>query len=465
MDEKNNHTLADPEDYIELANIIERLYKNPKEFLEISERLSKMTRENYCKKNTVQKEVELIKESLSLHNNEMHQMNVKPSQNPILTIAIPAYNVEAYIEKCINSIIKAENIEKIEILVINDGSSDKTAEIVTKYEKYTNGIVKLINKENGGHGSTINVSIANAKGKYFRLVDGDDWVDSNNLSKLVEILKNCTSDVVLTKGSYEFIEKAQLEDIIKYDNLLEGHIYNFEDLVYKGYGFKTYGPLLTTGNYKTEILKNSKFHISEKKPYVDMEFNAFSLKLANTLEYYNLDIYRYLIGREGQTISREYWKKKYKDHLYIIFNILDTVYNSDEFSRLKKKYIYKNIIAQMVDSQIFMFDYLCLWQEIDNFLDRLKEYPEAYEVSMNFITEKDGNSRLILEKYKTVLSYPNYKQPIIIAGIRENISDLDMYPLNNLNLNSKLAKNAKRLVKCFTPYGLLKLFRKINSKQ
>ena len=221
MNDKENHTLANPEDYIELANIIERLYKNPKEFLEISKRLSKQTRENCCKKKTVQKEVELIQEKLNEYNPEKQKMDIKPSKNPILTIAIPAYNVEQYIEKCLDSILRTSNVEEIEILVVNDGSKDKTAEIVEKYEKITNGIVRLINKENGGHGSTINVSIEQAKGKYYRLVDGDDWVDNENLAKLVEILKNTDADVVLTKGSYEYTNSAKLVDIIKYDNLAE----------------------------------------------------------------------------------------------------------------------------------------------------------------------------------------------------------------------------------------------------
>ena len=450
MNEKENHTLADPEDYVELADIIERMYNNPKEFLEISERLSKETRENYCKKNTVEKEIDLINEKMSLYNEKI--IDVKPSKEPILTIAIPAYNVEKYIEKCLNSILKATNIQDIEILVINDGSKDKTAQITARYEKNTNGIVKLINKENGGHGSTINTAIEKAKGKYFRLVDGDDWVDAENLAKLVEILKQCNSDIVLTKGSYEYTNVAPLRNIIEYDNLIEGNVYHFDDLVYKGYGFNTYGPLLTTGNYKTEILRKANFKISEKRPYVDMEFNSFSLKYADTLEYYDLDIYRYLIGREGQTVSREYWKKKYKDHIYIIFNILETVKNSKEFSKNKIRYIYNNIIAQMVDSQIFMFDTLCLWKEIEPFLEKLKEYQEAYEISINYIVKKDGNCRLILEKYKDAIKSKRNKQPIIIPQVRETIYDLNQHPLNRMNL--------KWLIKSITPYGIIQLFRR-----
>jgi len=462
MDEEHNHTLADPEDYIGLADIIERLYNNPDEFLAISKRLSEKTRTNYCKANTVMKEVALIKEKYSQYGKKA-EFTARPSNNPILTIAIPSYNVEAYLAKTLNSIIRAKAIADMEILVINDGSKDKTAEIAREYEKYTNGIVRLIDKENGGHGSTINVSIREAKGKYYRLVDGDDWVDAENLTKLVEILKTSEADVVLTKGSYEYVEKPQLEDIIKYDNLTEGYTYHFDDLIFEGYGFSTYGPLLTTGNYKTEVLQKANFKISEKKPYVDMEFNAFSLKYVDTLEYYNLDIYRYLIGRAGQTISRDYAKRKYKDHIYVIFNILEKVYNDKEFSKNKRTYILNNIIGQMIDSQIYLFDYMCIWNEIDDFLEKLRKYPDAYDAGMNVINKKNGNCRLILQEYKKVIKSSKYDKPIVIPGVRETVNDLNYCPLNVGFGISSCKANLKRAIKCIVPYGILKLYRKNNN--
>ena len=462
VNEKYHNLLASPENYIELADIIERLYNNPKDFLEISKQLSEETRNNYGKKNTVQKEVELIKEKRQEYKFEKEKMNIIPSKNPILTIAIPAYNVEQYLEKCLDSILRADNIQDIEVLVVNDGSKDKTAEIAQKYEELTNGVVKVINKENGGHGSTINASIAAARGKYYRLVDGDDWVDNENLAKLVEILKKTDADIVLTKGSYEYKESAQLVDIIKYDNLREGQKYHFDDLIYKGYGFNTYGPLLTTGNYKLDVLRKANFKISEKRPYVDMEFNSFSLKYVETLEYYNLDIYRYLIGREGQTISRDAWKKKYKDHVYVLFNILEKVYKSTEYSECKKKYILNNIIAQMVDSQIFMFDCIQKWDEIDGFLKRLKEYPEAYKTSMDLIEERDGNCKLILQEYKNVIGNKKMTESIIIPTIRENVYDLEKHPIKTSAAKIISKRNLKRAIKFITPYGVLKLYRKRN---
>ena len=272
--------------------------------------MSAETQARCNRENTVLKEVALIKHNIEVFDKTDYKLTVYPETNPVLTIVIPAYNVEAYLEKCVRSMLAHRNVEKTEIIIVNDGSKDRTSEIAHHFEKITNGIVRVIDKENGGHGSTINAGIANARGRYFRLIDGDDWVDAENLATLVDKLENETVDLVLTKGSYEYVEQAELVNIIDYDMLHEGTTYYFEDLLYPGYGFSTYGPILTTGNYRTDVLKKAQFQISEKRPYVDMEFNSFAIRYVDTLKYYDLDIYRYLIGREGQTVSRDFWKKK-----------------------------------------------------------------------------------------------------------------------------------------------------------
>lgn len=456
MNNDENHTMCDPEDYKALAGIVDRLYNNPKEFCEISKRLARETHKRCCKQNTVYKEIDLIKKSLKSYTKDIKSLSVKPNKNPILTIVVPSYNVEKYLDKCICSMLNHKNVKNLEIIIVNDGSKDNTLKIAKKYSKLTNGIVKVIDKENGGHGSTINAGIKAARGKYFRLVDADDWVDSENLSKLIDIMKESNDDLILTKGSYEYIEEAKLINIIDYDMLEEGTTYDFDNLIYEGYGFKTYGPLLTTGNYKTELLKKADFKISEKKPYVDMEFNAFSLRYIKTVSHYKLDIYRYLIGREGQTVSRDFWKRKYKDHEYIIFNILRQVDKTPDLSEQKKYYIYKNIIAQMVDSQVFMFDALCLWEELDEFMNNLSCWDNVYKICIDSINEKNHNSRLILKKYKEYIKkYNNVdkRKSIIIPGIRETVDDLAL-----LNMKGKNVKwFVKKGIKFICPYGILRI--------
>ena len=134
MNESENHTLADPENAYELADIIERLYAHPDEFLAISERMSLETQARCNRENTDLKEVSLINEKLLEAGKPAEKMVYSPDSEPVLTIVIPAYNVEAYLEKCIHSMIFHRNVNKTEIIVVNDGSTDGTLEIAEKYE-------------------------------------------------------------------------------------------------------------------------------------------------------------------------------------------------------------------------------------------------------------------------------------------------------------------------------------------
>lgn len=453
MNQEANHTLADPENPVELADIIERLYRNPDEYLEISDRMSRETQERCCRANTVDKEVALIRQRCEDGSRPKQPLNLHPCDNPVLTIVVPAYNIETYIDKCIHSLISHRNVEKTEIILVNDGSKDNTLEKARYYEQATNGVVRVIDKENGGHGSTINAGIAAAKGKYFRLIDGDDWVDSENLAILVDKLEHEETDLILTKGCYEYAEQAELRNIVDYDMMTVGRTYSFETLVYPGYGFDGYGPLLTTGNYRTELLKKANFHISEKCPYVDMEFNSFSIRYVKTVKYYPLDIYRYLIGREGQTVSRDFWKSHYQKHAYVIFNILKTLDTMEDYSVEKRQYVYDHLTAAMIDSQIFMFDQLCLWKEIDEFLDKLKQWPNARKAGLELIEAKQGNCKDILKYYKQRIS-ENSKNPVPIINKDGSLA------ITSKKDSRSVLWYLKKAVKACVPYGIMRIYQK-----
>ena len=101
--------------------------------------------------------------------------------NTILSIAVPSYNVEKYLDKCLTSFSDERFNDRLEVIVVNDGSKDNTQQIAEGYIARFPRIFRLINKENGGHGSAVNAGIENATGKYFRIVEGDDWAKTDNM--------------------------------------------------------------------------------------------------------------------------------------------------------------------------------------------------------------------------------------------------------------------------------------------
>src|SRR5574344_1213565 len=110
--------------------------------------------------------------------------------NKILTIIIPTYNMEKYLRRCLDSlIIDEEGMKQLEVLVINDGSKDSSSQIAHEYQDKYPDMFRVIDKENGGHGSCCNVGLREAKGKYIRFLDSDDWFDQKNFPKFIELLQ------------------------------------------------------------------------------------------------------------------------------------------------------------------------------------------------------------------------------------------------------------------------------------
>ncbi len=145
----------------------------------------------------------------------------------LLTVAIPAYNISEYIDKIIDSLLSTEKKNCLEILIVNDGSKDNTLELAKEYESKNEEIIRVIDKKNGGHGSTINAAIKIASGKYFKVIDGDDWVDSKQLDLLLEKLEEIEDDMLVcgytqvTSDDCEIKKIDSIPDLLEYDTTYE----------------------------------------------------------------------------------------------------------------------------------------------------------------------------------------------------------------------------------------------------
>ena len=235
--------------------------------------------------------------------------------NKILSIAIPTYNMEHYLERCLDSLVATQKIDILEIIVVNDGSTDRSAEIAHRYaDEYPASII-VIDKENGNYGSCVNAALKIASGKYFRVLDADDWFDTEGLEQFLDKLKNVTVDAIVTHYTKEFVKRNQTEciktafkhfnEIIPADStlLLEVDI-NTDFVMHK----------LT---YRTEFLRNIAYFQTEGISYTDTEYVYYPLLHIQNIIFYDLVLYRYYIGREGQTISIPS-QIKHTDDMYAI---------------------------------------------------------------------------------------------------------------------------------------------------
>lgn len=254
----------------------------------------------------------------------------------ILTIVVPCYNVGAYLEKNLNAYIRDDILSDIEILIINDGSCDNTQTIAETYvSRYPNTFI-LINKENGGHGSAVNCGIENATGKYFRIVDGDDWVNTDALYTMVNRLKLIETDLVLT--NYQTVNiLSGTTKIYRFDNIIYNKLYNISEMVY-GKGMFP----MTSVCYKTEILQKNNVALQEKTYYVDEEFNIIPFSYVTNLYYLDIVLYNYLIGNVNQSISIDNQIKRMDDKIKVAKRLIKFV-NEENIQDVTLKYCNRKI--------------------------------------------------------------------------------------------------------------------------
>lgn len=222
----------------------------------------------------------------------------------LLTFAIPCYNSEAYMENCIKSLLPGG--DDIEILVINDGSKDGTAEIADEYERRYPGIVRAIHQENGGHGEAVNAGIRNAAGLYFKVVDSDDWVDEDAYQKILAKLRDLsggekTLDMFIANYVYEK-EGAKHRKVMRYSALPQDELFTWKDV---GHFRKGQYILMHSVIYRTKLLKECGLELPKHTFYVDNIYVYKPLPSVKNMYYMDVDFYRYYIGREDQSVNEK----------------------------------------------------------------------------------------------------------------------------------------------------------------
>ncbi len=186
----------------------------------------------------------------------------------ILSISVASYNVENTLKETVDSILKCENVKELEIIIVNDGSKDKTLKIAENYKKETPESIVVVDKENGGHGSTINAALDVATGKYFKTVDGDDWVDPTELDKLIVSLRTCEADLVTS--DFTLCLENSGEKVLRHNGIgYAGKTINIDEILNKR-AFQMHEISI-----RTDLLKDSKCRILENCFYVDREYMQY----------------------------------------------------------------------------------------------------------------------------------------------------------------------------------------------
>lgn len=298
------------------------------------------------------------------------------AEEKILTVVIPSYNVEKYLKHTVSSFLSEEINDEIEILIVNDGSKDHTADIGRQLEEQYPGTVRLINKENGGHGSTINRGLAEAKGKYFKVVDGDDWVDPESFLHFVKKLKNEDADVIYAPYTEVHMDENRKKDVGAVP-LEENIVYDMEDAIAMiGDDY-----VMHSITYRTSLIRGS-LKLDEHCFYVDQEYVMFPFVKVRTLMYFHTPVYQYRLGTGEQSMN---WKNMIKNrsmHEKVTYSLLERYQRDLKELSGNRLTFYQNRISTVIFAQVYIFlkmnsaegrkEFLSFWKDLK------RKYPENY---------------------------------------------------------------------------------------
>ena len=271
-----------------------------------------------------------------------------------ISFAIPCYNSEEYMSHAIESVLTGG--DDVEIIIVNDGSKDKTSEIAHAYrEKYPN-IIKVVDKENGGHGDAVNSGLSSATGKYFKVVDSDDWVDEESLQKILELLRRFEEedqeiDMLVSNYVYEKVG-ASHKKCIHYRNVLpQDEVFRWDDI---GHFRLDQYILMHSVIYRTDMLKLSQLHLPKHTFYVDNIYVYYPLPHVRKIYYLDVDFYRYYIGREDQSVNEKVMISRVDQQIFVTKSMIDMYQLGKIESKKLRSYMINYLAIMMTVSSILL---------------------------------------------------------------------------------------------------------------
>lgn len=270
-------------------------------------------------------------------------MGAPTDASVVLTVVVPAWNAERHLARCVESLVRA-TASDLEVLIVDDGSTDGTGALA---DRLSGGPVRVVHQQNRGHGGALNTGLAEARGRWFRVVDSDDWVDSTAFAALLDALRSeREADLVLT--DYAEVRGGEApKRVLLFDRLPPGERCTFEGLLDEHRGLTSWGPILSTSTFRTEVLRRAGLRLTEHSSYVDLEYCTLGLELVETMRPLDLDLYRYSLGVDGQSVSQESYRQRYRQHEAVLTRLCEFVARGT-LSNAKRRYIVERVITPVV---------------------------------------------------------------------------------------------------------------------
>lgn len=311
-----------------------------------------------------------------------------PFMSKLLTIVIPAYNMHDYIRRCLDSICVESVMEEVQVIVVNDGSTDDTSKIAHEYERRYPHYFQVIDKANGNYGSCMNAALPLAEGKYFRTLDADDWYDTEAFVHLVADMHHTDADLIITEKVNHYLDHPQKTMPFLFSpGLIMCQDVSFDDIHWEDSALREMmGVMFLTT--RTSLLRSVQMHWSEGVYYTDFEYITIPLFLAKTVRLAPLPVYQYLLGRDGQSVDYSFSLRNKHSYVVVLNAVLDRFEHSQFVSqgaaalfRLKLQLLIR-VIYDLFFQHRFVLDpelksldsRVCLYPQLRSFTDGMEGF-------------------------------------------------------------------------------------------
>ena len=279
--------------------------------------------------------------------------------NKVLSVCVPSYNMEKYLNRCIDSFLVPEVLDQLEIIIVNDGSTDNTLSIANGYkEDYPRSIV-VIDKPNGHYGSCVNASLKVATGKYFRIVDADDWVDSESLVTFINILEKIDVDCVCTNFTVHNLNDNSIRiintQVAPIEKKLDLNLLSLQENCFRMH-------CLT---FSLSLLRRIAYNQTEGICYSDTEYSYLPLSCSENMCFINISLYQYFIGRSNQSVAPEVLQKNFK-HLLEEINLLQKEHVMQYPFNKNEPMIYASLMNRLFNMAVPLY---LLYNKYDKIID------------------------------------------------------------------------------------------------
>ncbi len=306
----------------------------------------------------------------------------------LLTVTVPCYNSQEYMRRCLDSLLPGD--EDVEILIVDDGSTDNTAAIADEYASRFPEVIRVIHQENGGHGEAINAGIISATGLYFKVIDSDDWIDPKSYAEILRRLRNlcnagCMLDMLLCNTVYE-TEGAKHNTVMRYPHQLPmNQLFDWSDTGKLKTGKYI---LMHSVIYRTQILRDCHLSLPKHSFYVDNLYVFLPLPYVNIMYYMDVDFYHYTVNRKDQSVNEKMMIRHINQHIFINRIMMDAY----DLKKISNLYLRR-----------YMLDYL-----------------EFITVISTMVLVKPGDKEN-LEKKRALWTYLNEKDLWLFHTLRRHI--------------------------------------------